>query len=285
MITSRAYAGEADLERLIDFLVAARTRNPIQRWHVGDLVWRMFYSSHFDPAQNVRLWQDDAGEVVGFGWMYPPNGADLHPRDPALLPEMIAWAEVKAGEDALYLATLDSNTDEIPYLSGFERETPYGLHLRRTLDDSIPASILPDGFMLRALAGDDEIEARALVHQQAFGTQNVTVDGYRNVTRALLYQRDLDLVVVAPDGRFAAFCPCWLDEINRVGLFEPVGTHPDFRRMGLAQAVMLEEMRRLQAQGMRTAILSSAADNNASCALYASLGFAVESHEVVYRRR
>ena len=79
MITSRAYSDKADLERLIRFLVAERKRDPVQRWHVGDLIWRMFYSSDFDPAQNVRLWEED-GEVVGFGWLYPPSGADLNPR-------------------------------------------------------------------------------------------------------------------------------------------------------------------------------------------------------------
>lgn len=286
-ISSRAYAGDKDLQALMQFLVDLRARHPTQRWHVGDLIWRMFYSSLFDPAQNVRLWHNQNGRLVGFGWLYPPNAVDLHTADVGLLPEMIAWGRACAGQDALYVVTLDTNEAEIDLLtaSGFVPEPAYGVHLRRTLQDEIPRSVLPAGFILRPLAGEHEVEARALLHQQAFESQAVTVEGYHNVTRAPLYDSALDLVVVAPDGRLAAFCLCWLDEVNKVGLVEPVGTHPEFRRMGLARAVMLEGLRRMRARGMEAAILASAADNKASLALYAGLGFdEVESRELVYKR-
>ena len=284
--TSRTYAGTDDLHALIRFLVDQRARQPEQRWHPGDLVWRMFYSSLFDPTQNVRLWEAENGELVGFGWLYPPNGADLHPRDPALLPEMIAWVESQVTEDDFYLATLDANYAENTLLEslGFQREDPYGYHLRRPLTGELPSPLLPAGFTVRPLAGDHEIGERALLHQRAFGTEYVTIDGYRNVTRAPLYQPDLDLVVAAPDGRLVAFCLGWLDEVNRVGLIEPVGTLPDFQRKGLARAVMCEGLRQMQVRGMEAAIIATAAENEASKALYASLGFTEASREQIYTR-
>ena len=61
--------------------------------------------------------------------------------------------------------------------------------------------------------------------------------------------------------------------MNRVGLFEPVGTHPDFQRKGLGKAVMLEALRRLQKQGMEQAIVCTAHDNAAALRLYTSIGF------------
>ena len=284
MITSRAYSDKADLERLIRFLVAERKRDPVQRWHVGDLIWRMFYSSDFDPAQNVRLWEDN-GEIVGFGWRYPPNGADLNPRDPALLPEMVAWADANIHEGKLYVATLDANRSEIDYFEshGFQRHPPYGYHLRRLIGD-FPAWSLPAGFSLRSLAGDSEVAARAEAHRLAFGTQAVTDEGYRNVIQTPIYDRDLDLLVIAPDRRIAAFCLCWLDEVNHVGLFEPVGTHPDFRRLGLARTVMLEGLRRMQARGMEAVLVATGAENMASQALYQALGFKVQCSELIYVR-
>ena len=35
-------------------------------WHAGDLAWGLFLMSiRFDLAENVRLWQDEAGPVGG----------------------------------------------------------------------------------------------------------------------------------------------------------------------------------------------------------------------------
>src|SRR3954465_8318451 len=125
MITSRAYSGAADLPLLIDFLVAERQRNPVQRWHVGDLIWRMFYSSKFDPEQNVRLWEEN-GEIVGFGWLYPPSGADLNRGDLSLLPEMIGWAQSRSEPGNFYLATLDCDRGQTTYFEaqGFQPRLP-----------------------------------------------------------------------------------------------------------------------------------------------------------------
>jgi mycothiol synthase len=286
MTTSRPYSDLTDLRRLIQFVSDMRARNPTQRWHPGDVVWRMHYSHTFDPAASVQLWEDERGEVVGFGWRYPPDGADLNPRDPALLPDMIEWAQSGVPDGNVFTATQDVDKGENAVLEaqGFKPTPAYGYHLRRQLDDSPPHGKLPEGFTLRALAGDHEAAERAALHRTAFGTENVTNEGYRNVMHAPLYERDLDLVVVAPDGRLAAFCLCWLDTANGVGLFEPVGTHPDFQRQGQGQAVMLEGMRRMRARGMKVAVISSAAENVASLGLYTSLGFRVESKERVLRR-
>ncbi|MER6177880.1 GNAT family N-acetyltransferase [Streptosporangium sp. NPDC001681] len=51
------------------------------------------------------------------------------------------------------------------------------------------------------------------------------------------YRPELDLVAVSPGGDVVAYCQGWYDEVNGVGAFEPVGTHPGHRRLGLARAV------------------------------------------------
>lgn len=286
MTTSRSYSDSSDLQRLIQFLVDMRARNRTQRWHPGDLVWRMHYSHLFDPVANVQLWEDERGAVVGFGWRYPPDGADLNPRDADLLPDMVTWAQNGAPDGDVYTATQDVDAAENAVLEqlGFKPTPAYGYHLRRKLDDNTPRGFLPDGFTLRSLAGEHEASERAALHRTAFASTAVTDEGYRNVMRAPLYDHNLDLVIAAPDGRLVAFCLCWLDTVNRIGLFEPVATHPDFQRRGLGRAVMLEGMRRMRARGMDTAVIASAAENVASLGLYTSLGFKVESRERVLRR-
>ena len=49
------------------------------------------------------------------------------------------------------------------------------------------------------------------------------------------YRHDLDQVVEAPDGALVAFALGWLDEVNRVGELEPVGTDPRHARRGLGR--------------------------------------------------
>ena len=98
------------------------------------------------------------------------------------------------------------------------------------------------------------------------------------------FQIDHELVVVAPDGRFAAFIIIWLDPISRTGLFEPVGCHRDFQRRGLTSALMYEGMRRMRAAGMETAIVCYHADNVSGVPLYRSVGFQMRYEITEYRK-
>jgi ribosomal protein S18 acetylase RimI-like enzyme len=61
--------------------------------------------------------------------------------------------------------------------------------------------------------------------------------------------------------------------VNKVGLFEPVGTHPDFQRKGLGKALLTEALRRMKAEGMETAIVSTYVDSPAANRIYESVGF------------
>jgi ribosomal protein S18 acetylase RimI-like enzyme len=99
------------------------------------------------------------------------------------------------------------------------------------------------------------------------------VDWYQKLMRSPGYDMDLDLVAVAHDGHFGAFAHIWVDRANNVGQFEPVGTAPSDRRLGLAQAVLSEGLRRMQSRGMHSAIVIVEAAEHAACRLYASVGF------------
>ncbi|MFZ0546808.1 MAG: GNAT family N-acetyltransferase [Candidatus Promineifilaceae bacterium] len=84
--------------------------------------------------------------------------------------------------------------------------------------------------------------------------------------------RELDLVAVARDGRFAAYVGVPYDAYNRRGIFEPVCTHPDHRQKGLARALMQEGLRRLKALGAVDVVVETG-DMIPANRLYASLGF------------
>ena len=108
---------------------------------------------------------------------------------------------------------------------------------------------------------------------------------YEGLRQAPGYIPELDLVVGGPDGRFAAFCLCWIDPVNRIGEFEPVGTHPDFRRQGLAKAVLFAGLQRMKAFGAEQAFVLCRGDNQAAATLYQSLGFKAVNREYDYAKK
>ncbi|MFW5873500.1 MAG: GNAT family N-acetyltransferase [Bacillota bacterium] len=85
-------------------------------------------------------------------------------------------------------------------------------------------------------------------------------------------------VVESEDGSWAASCIIWYDQELKIGMFEPVGTHPDYLRKGLGRAVILEGLRRLKALGSERAYVEAYGDKR--YAFYKSAGF--ESFDIDY---
>ena len=141
------------------------------------------------------------------------------------------------------------------------------------------------GFRLRTVEPDD-LSRRVELARWSRAPSRVTEDSYRDVQAAWPYRSDLDCVAEAPDGRLAAYCLAWLDADNRSGELEPVGTHPDFRRLGLGSAVCRFALRRLEEEGATQAmwLLPSPAtpETLGPKALYESIGFVETSRFLRY---
>ncbi len=153
----------------------------------------------------------------------------------------------------------------------------------RPLRDPVPLPRLPAGFAIRAVTRADG-EGLAEVRRSAFGDRWGPREYRDRVMVGPGYDPARELVVVAPEGRIAGFTRIWLDDLNRVGLFEPVGTHADFRRRGLARALMLHALRVMTDAGMDTARVEHDTTNAPAAALYRSLGFVRRDQTHGYRR-
>ncbi len=92
------------------------------------------------------------------------------------------------------------------------------------------------------------------------------------------YRKDLNLVVVAPDGNFVSYCGTWYEPVHAIAYVEPVATDPDYRRMGLARAAVLEGIRRCRELGASVSYVGSKQP------LYLSLGFRPEYNSRVWER-
>jgi ribosomal protein S18 acetylase RimI-like enzyme len=117
------------------------------------------------------------------------------------------------------------------------------------------------------------------------GLSAATIENYRRLRNAPIYDPELDVVLEDASGRFVAYCIGWLDMANRFGHFEPVGCRPAFTGRGYARAVVIECMRRMQARGMHTALVSTASVNQPARALYQSCGFVEADRAYHYTKR
>ena len=96
-----------------------------------------------------------------------------------------------------------------------------------------------------------------------------------------LYDPALDLAVETTDGRDAGYSLYWFDPTTKVGLVEPVRVEEEFRRQGLARAMLSAGIDRLVRRGAERVKISYETD--AAGALYQGVGFRRTSTTTWYR--
>jgi ribosomal protein S18 acetylase RimI-like enzyme len=290
----RAYAGEEDCWRIRAFLRETyllngrRERNwqayrfDYWRWHVNENI----FQTPLEEA--IALWETPAGEIAAV--LNAENRGDavfqIHPawRSAALEDELLDAAEARlaaTAEDGTRRLTVwadseDASRRNLLLRRGYGKGDWPEHQRRRDMELPIPDAAPAPGYTVRALGDEDEHPARSWLSWKAFHPDepDEKYEGwawYRNIQRAPLYRRDLDLVAVAPGGELAAFCTVWFDDVTRTGSFEPVGTHPDHQRRGLGRAVMAEGLRRIGRLGATLATVGSY--DEPAHRLYASMGF------------
>jgi len=258
--------------------------------HVGDLAWWL----HRDLWKR-QLWLD-RDRCVAWAWLHRPATLDYEVhrkhRGAALHREVLEWFESEAeGMEPLDTYALESDEEWLSMLSacGYERPEPYASYAYyvQQLQDGLPEPAIPRGFTLHTVDGEDDFRKRVEVHRAVWAPSRLTAAVYRRVTQVWPYRADLDCVLEAPDGTFAAYVLCWYDDENRVGEFEPVGTHPDYRRQGLGAAVCLYALRRLQEEGAGQAVVYARGgeEDEGARALYESVGFRPHTRAVQVRKR
>lgn len=256
--------------------------------HKGDIGHRLFNGCYgYDPAEMFRYWVDQAGEIVAFAILYPHwESFDLQVAPRLYCGDAHADVFDFCVRETLRLAVkydlvfADMNVEAFEcdraYISfvesrGFVRRKLTTVMTRHDLVD-LPDADLPAGFHFHNAALADA-EALADVHNHSF-TNKWNAQTYGQVLASPHLEQEI--VVVAADGRFAAFTNIWIDTVNRSLLFEPVGAHSDFRRRGIGKALLTYVLRRMKAEAGITCayVCHQPPDKNpASSALYASVGF------------
>jgi GNAT superfamily N-acetyltransferase len=129
------------------------------------------------------------------------------------------------------------------------------------IPDPFPSIRLPAGFRLKSLADDNDLVKSDRVIWRGFNHPGEPpADGPAGRLRMQSgpnFRKDLTIVVEAPTGDFVAFGGLWYEAVNRFGYVEPVATDPDYRRLGLGTAAVLEGIRRCGELGATVAYVAT----------------------------
>jgi ribosomal protein S18 acetylase RimI-like enzyme len=257
--------------------------------HVGDVAWQRFQHTGREDEWRIRVWEED-GAVVAWAWLRLPATLvhEIHPRHRGgpVHEELLDWFESDVEGDELRATSLSTDAERLAFLRsrGYEldRKSKDFVYHACELDDR-PAPVVPAGYRLRTV-GPADLEARVELHRVVWAPSRVTVESFTKLQTVRPYRADLDCVVEAPDGSLVAYALAWLDDANRVGELEPVGTHPDHRRRGLASAVCRFALHRLREEGAERGIVYSLAGSDAT-ALYESIGMREHARSIQLLRR
>jgi len=286
-VTFRNYVHAEDYVLVSNFLIAYHQPGNTD----GNWIEPAWEYMHFHPAldsanmNKFGVWED-GGEIVGvvhFEWRMGEAFFELHPAYRHLRREMLVYAEAdltgvsqKDGRKYLWAYV---NDDDAAFLSlvkerGYQRDTEQDRPTSKfDIPDPFPQITLPDGFRLTSLAEEcdwakvQRVLWRGFDHGDDVPMNEEELESRRRMFDTPKARRDLKIAVEAPNGNFVAFCGMFYEPTGRFAYVEPVATDPDYRRMGLGKAAVLEGIRRCGMLGAQVVYVGSDQD------FYLAFGF------------
>ncbi len=271
----RRYQHDLDYDRVGDLL--------IEQYKFGEnlRLWTQprWEYMHFHPLlketdiSKIGIAEVD-GEIKGVVHHEHDEGIiyfQIHPACDYLNEPFLEYAEATYGSIdsysgrervAVFINEADSALQELATRRGYEKDVNFGeVTCRYVLDKAVPEVTLPEGFHLQSLADENDLRKTHQVLWRGFDHAGPpTAEGVEErefMQQAPNFRHDLTIVAVAPNGDYASFCGIWYVPENRLTYVEPVATDPDYRRLGLGTAVVLEGIRRTVPLGSEVAWVGS----------------------------
>ena len=171
----------------------------------------------------------------------------------------------------IYINDDDDDFQKVASRMGYIRTDSCESMSHFSIPAPFPAASLPPGFRLKSLTEDNDLRKVDRVLWRGFDHGDEPpddgIEDRKFMQSAPNYMTDLNIVVEAPNGNFVSYCGMWYESVNRISYVEPVATDPDYRRMGLAKAAILEGIRRCGECGATVSYVGS------TLPTYLSLGF------------
>jgi len=273
-VTMRKFNSSADFLAISDFLYGLyRPNNRDGNWFQP--IWEYAYTHAMfdgDSVGRIGIWEDNKimVAVVLYESILGEAFFQIHPNYEHLKPEMLDYAEqhlIGTNNDGkrylkAYVTDFDIEFESIVQSKGYEIEPRSHRPMSQfVITDPFPPIRLPNGFRLKSLADDNDL---AKVHRALWRGFNHPgeppvggIEDRKKMQSGPHFRKDLTIVVEAPNGDFVAFGGLWFEPIHKFGYVEPVATDPDYRRMGLGTAAVLEGIRRCGELGATVAYVGT----------------------------
>ncbi len=154
------------------------------------------------------------------------------------------------------------------------------------IDIHCPEYTLPDGYKIMSFDDHDfDIERyynaiwRGFNNQRQRNEKEIESMKKREGFDAPHLNLNLRILVAAPNGDYASHCGMWYLPDSDYAYVEPVFTLPEYRKMGLGKAAVLEGVKRCGKLGAKCAYVLS------SQQFYYSIGFYPVHNETVWIRK
>ncbi len=240
----------AGLEALVlatELLQRARRADPeAGLWEAADVQWWWRRPRRSDEVAKL-FWIDDEGPVAGVlltswtddAWQCDPV---VVPHTSGIEPDVVWRRALELGEQhsakgfEVPVGDDDRTFQELAQRSGFTAGHGDSTAWMDAADPpAVPAP--PEGFVLI-----DRTQRRDAPHPMRHRNGDSVA---RRLDHCPLYDPALDLAVETADGRVAGYSLYWFDPTTKVGIVEPVRVEAEFRRQGLARAMLSAGIDRL----------------------------------------
>jgi ribosomal protein S18 acetylase RimI-like enzyme len=248
-----------------------------------------------EEDEYLKIWEafDEAHQnalrIIAVSYTKPSGNCwlSVHPHHTSAAREIVLWMQNRVkemkgdeGKEVKMNFVVDDNDEELILLLsglGFRKGEIDGDKQIRSLDCPVPTYSLPEGYTIRHAVIEKDFQKYRAVQMAVFPhIVSMSKELLQLYSTASFYHEDLDIIAVGPDGRFAAFCTARIDPLSKIAELEPVGTHPDYRKLGLARAVICESLKRLEKYRPSAVVILGAAPTEGARRLYESVGFVNE---------
>ena len=302
MTFKRISVTENDLRRIRDFLVESYRDNCgqknwfIDRWNFCRYFVQSMYRTYDTWLNSVGLWIDENNNILAIANSEGENKGEAFLQlgnthfSEEMLHEILDFAEIhlSSENDSGRFINLRVNEDA-EHVKAILMQRGYVLQDWKEstsvlLIDQYYDVYIPTGFRIL----DSTVVSnhqKGLAHGRAFGRykedrpdDDILEKAYQSMRTAPDYRPDLDISLIDNNDEVAAFATVWFDDMNKIGILEPVGTIPKYRGLGLGKAVIFEGINRIRNLGAKKMYVGS--DQQ----FYRSIGFSLAYAKEIWQK-